>query len=84
MVCSRTWQAYIESVINIERYQEEMEEILYGDLPVVLPGFQVSDLGPNPLENNHYIYKIAEKTSQARTVRSRVKYYAVEGYKKVK
>ena len=44
MVCSRTWPAYIESVRNIERYQEEMEEILYGDLPTVLPGFQVSDL----------------------------------------
>ena len=55
IVCSRTWPAYIESVRNIERYQEEMEEILYGDLPAVLPGFQVSDLGPNPWENNHYI-----------------------------
>ena len=84
MVCSRTWPAYIESVRNIERYQEEMEEILYGDLPAVLPGFQVSDLGPNPWENNHYIYKIAEKTSQPRTIRSVVVDYAVKGYKKVK
>ena len=67
MVCSRTWPAYIESVRIIERYQEEMEEILYGDLPNVLPGFQVSDLGPNPWENNHYIYKIAQKTSEAIT-----------------
>ena len=40
MVCSRTWPAYIESVRNIERYQEEMEEILYGDLPAVLPQIQ--------------------------------------------
>ena len=81
MVCSRTWPAYIESVRNIERYQEEMEEILYGDLPAVLPGFQVSDLGPNPWENNHYIYKIAEKTSQARTIRSVVMDYVVKGCK---
>ena len=84
MVCSRTWPAYIESVRNIERYQDEMEEILYGDLPAVLPGFQVSDLGPNPWENNHYIYKIAEKTSQARTIRSVVMDYVVKGYKRVK
>ena len=55
MVCGRTWPAYIESVRSIERYQEEMEEILYEDLPAVLPGFQVSDLGPNPWESNHYI-----------------------------
>ena len=26
-----------------------MEEILYGDLPAVLPGFQVSDLGSQSL-----------------------------------
>ena len=84
MVCSRTWPAYIESVRNIERYQEEMEEILYGDLPAVLPGFQVSDLGPNPWENNHYIYKIAQKTSEAITKRSVVRDYVVEGYKRVK
>ena len=84
MVCSRTWPAYIESVRNIERYQDQMEEILYGDLPAVLPGFQVSDLGPNPWENNHYIYKIAEKTSQARSIRSVVMDYVVKGYKRVK
>ena len=84
MVCSRTWPAYTESVRSIERYQEEMEEILYGDLPAVLPGFQVSDLGPNPWENNHYIYKIAEKTSQAITKRSVVMDYVAEGYKRVK
>ena len=84
MVCSRTWPAYIESVKNIERYQEEMEAILYGDLPAVLPGFQVSDLGPNPWENNHYIYKIAQKTNEAITKRSVVMNYVVEGYKRVK
>ena len=83
MVCSRTWPAYIESVRNIGRYQEEMEEILYGDLPAVLPGLQVSDLGPNPWENYHYIYKIAEKKSQARAKRSVLDYVA-EGYKTVK
>ena len=84
MVCSRTWPAYIESVRSIEIYQEEMEEILYGDLPAVLPGFQVNDLGPNPWENNHYIYKIAEKTSQAITKRSVLMDYVVKGYKRVK
>ena len=61
-----------------------MEEILYGDLPAVLPGFQVSDLGPNPWENNYYIYKIAQKTNEAIIKRSVVMNYVVEGYKRVK
>ena len=51
---------------SIGRYQDEMEEILYGDLPAVLPGFQVSDLGPNPREHNHYVYKIAERTDDVK------------------
>ena len=49
----------------------------------MLPGFQVSDLGPNPWENNHYIYKIAQKTSEAITKRSIVRDYVIEGYKRV-
>ena len=65
-VCSRTWPAYIEMIQSIGRYQDEMEEILYGDLPAVLPGFQVSDLGPNPWEHNHYVYKIAERTNDVK------------------
>ena len=65
-VCGRTWPSHIESIRSIERYQVEMEEILYGDLPAVLPGFQVRDLGPNHWENNHYIYKIAEKTNDVK------------------
>ena len=67
-VCGRTWPAYIEMVRSIERYQEEMEEILYGDLPAVLPGFQVDDLGPIPWKDNHYIYKVAEPTNVKRSV----------------
>ena len=51
---------------SIGRYHDEMEEILYEDLPAVLPGFQVSDLGPNPWENNHYVYKIAERTDDVK------------------
>ena len=61
-----------------------MEKILYGDLPAVLPSFQVSDLGPNPWVNNHYIYKIAERTSQGRMISSAVRDYASKGIKKVK
>ena len=72
-VCGRTWPAYIEMIQSIGRYQDEMEEILYGDLPAVLPGFQVSDLGPNPWEHNHYIYKIAERTNHVKRSTSLLK-----------
>ena len=84
-VCGKTWPAYIEMIESIGRYQEEMEEILYGDLPAVLPGFQVSDLGPNPWENNHYHYKIAERTDQRSTGLLEKAVHAVkEGYRRTK
>ena len=84
-VCGKTWPAYIEMIESIGRYQEEMEEILYGDLPAVLPGFQVSDLGTNPWANNHYIYKIAERTDQRSASLLEKAVYAVkESYRRTK
>ena len=83
-VCGRTWPAYLEMIGSIGRYQEEMEEILYGDLPAVLPGFQVSDLGPNPWENNHYIYKIAERTDGDIGLLGKTAHTVKEGYKRVR
>ena len=83
-VCGRTWPAYLETIGRIGRYQEEMEEILYGDLPAVLPGFQVSDLGPNPWENNHYVYKIAERTDSDIGLLGKTVHTVKEGYKRVR
>lgn len=84
-VCGKTWPAYSEMIESIGRYQEEMEEILYGDLPAVLPGFQVSDLGPNPWENNHYHYKIAERTDQrSASLLEKAVHVVQEGYKRTK
>ena len=84
-VCGKTWPAYLEMIESIGRYQEEMEEILYGDLPAVLPGFQVSDLGPNPWEHNHYHYKIAERTDQKPiSLLGKAVHAVQEGYRRAK
>ena len=45
--CKIVWPAYSETTREIYRHQQEIREILYEDLPAVLPNFKVSDLGSN-------------------------------------